>query len=190
MKSLKNDIDSITSYLAHKQERFEETMRLSRQIIMESGRIITMLHNNDFANAERKFKTLAANVEELGKVGRNFEYYTLQAQQEFAEAAILLYIKKYSSIPSASSLHVRREAYLLGLMDSVGELKREILELLRSGNIDGAEKFFEIMKKIYDSTRHLRFTESILPEFRKKQDTARIQLENAGSEILMFKSSH
>jgi len=44
------------------------------------------------------------------------------------------------------------------------------------------------MKGIYDSTRSMRFANSLVPDFRHKQDTARIQLENAGSEILAFES--
>ena len=44
------------------------------------------------------------------------------------------------------------------------------------------------MKLIYDSTRSLRFAEAIMSGFRRKQDTGRIQLEGAGSELLSYKS--
>ena len=45
-----------------------------------------------------------------------------------------------------------------------------------------------MMKQIYDGTRKLRFAEAVLSGFRKKQDVARIQIENAGSEILSFRN--
>jgi translin len=73
-------------------------------------------------------------------------------------------------------------------MDVMGELKREILEELRKENYKRADAHFEKMKLIYDTTRSLRFAEAVLAGFRRKQDTARIQLENAGSELLSFKN--
>ena len=69
-------------------------------------------------------------------------------------------------------------------MDVVGELKRESLISLRNNNTDEAKRYFSFMEYIYDATRSIRFAEAILPGFRKKQDVARIQIENAGSDIL------
>jgi predicted translin family RNA/ssDNA-binding protein len=43
------------------------------------------------------------------------------------------------------------------------------------------------MVDIYDSTLHLRFANAVLPDFRRKQDSARIQVENTASEILRTK---
>jgi predicted translin family RNA/ssDNA-binding protein len=45
------------------------------------------------------------------------------------------------------------------------------------------------MKDIYDMTRSLRFAEATLQGLRKKQDVARIQIENAGNEILYFNAA-
>ncbi|MEM0149777.1 MAG: hypothetical protein QXW10_02685 [Candidatus Micrarchaeaceae archaeon] len=185
-----SEIDGISKYLMDKQDAFNAAMGISRNIIMEAGRIITMLHNNDMAEAKKKFALLSNEVRKLGSTGAGFEYHTLQAYQEYAEAAIMLAIKSSGKIPSISKVHVQKDAYLFGLMDAVGELKREVLEALRRDDTKNAEKFFDLMNKIYDSTRRLRFAEAILPGFRRKQDTARIQLENAGSEIVMFKNAH
>ncbi|MCL4373834.1 MAG: hypothetical protein M1360_03060 [Candidatus Marsarchaeota archaeon] len=183
------DIERINKYLLSRQAAFDSIMAASRSIIMESGRIITQLHNGDIKNAVKKFGELSSSVEKLKGIDKGFEYYTLQSYQEYAEAAIMLEVKVHDSIPSISKLGVREEAYLFGLMDAVGELKRDVLESLRKGDIEKAESLFAKMNTIYDSTRHIRFAEAILPGFRRKQDTARIQLENAGSEILMFKNA-
>jgi len=58
---------------------------------------------------------------------------------------------------------------------------------LRKGNNKLASSYYELMKDIYDSTLHIRFANSILPSFRKKQDVARIQLESLASELLHTK---
>ncbi|MGC8652021.1 MAG: hypothetical protein ACP5UH_02100 [Candidatus Micrarchaeia archaeon] len=189
MMAFDSEIEKISRYLLSKQEAFDQVMGVSRGIIMESGRIITMLHNGDISGAEAKFRQLSRSIEKLKRIDKDFEYYTLQAYQEYAEAAIMLEIKRRNIIPPISALGVRDEAYLFGLMDTVGELKRDVLEALRKGDTGTAESLFAKMNSIYDSTRHIRFAEAILPGFRRKQDTARIQLENAGSEILMFKNA-
>ncbi|MGC9190309.1 MAG: hypothetical protein ACP5FR_00120 [Candidatus Micrarchaeia archaeon] len=186
--SIEEDIEAIAKHAAKKQEQFDLVMDASRSIIRESGRIITMLHNGMLEQSKPMIKELSKKVAKLSSIDKGFEFHSLQAYQEYAEAMIMYGIKERGSIIGMKDLEVPSEAYLFGLMDVVGELKREVLEALRSGNISKAESYFDMMKNIYDSTRHLRFAEAVMPGFRKKQDTARIQIENSGSEILMFKS--
>jgi len=57
-------------------------------------------------------------------------------------------------------------------------------ESLRHGRKDDAQKFFEMMELIYDELLPLRFSNAVLPEFRRKQDVARIQIEQARGELL------
>lgn len=184
-KALDKDIEGISDELTRKQDDFDRVMQLSREIIREAGQSITLLHNNDDASA--KLAGMKKRAAALMKIDEKFRYNTLQAYQEYAEAVIFSQIKTDRVIPSVADVGVDREAYLMGLMDVVGELKREILESLRANDKKSAEFYFDTMKDIYDSTRRLRFAEAVLNGFRKKQDIARIQIENAGSEILSFR---
>lgn len=185
---LDEDVNRIKANLEGKQEKFERVIMLSRKIIAASAQTITLLHNNEMQKAVSELKLVRDNIAGLQSIDAQFKYYTVQAYQEYVEASMLMQIKKDGTIPSQKSLGMDDDAYLLGMMDVVGELKREILESLRKYDTKTAERHFDLMKQIYDSTRSLRFAESIISGFRKKQDTARIQIENAGSEILMFKS--
>lgn len=188
MEKIEKDIEKISVHLSKKQSEFDKAMQYSRDIIRCAGLAITMMHNGDIKKAKRKVSELKVKISELSKIDKQFKYNTFQAYQEYAEAVVSLSIKESSRIPTISEVGVEEEAYLMGLMDAVGELKREVLESLRKGEIKEAERYFDFMERIYDSTRTLRFAEAVLNGFRKKQDTARIQIENAGSEILMFKS--
>jgi translin len=185
---LDNDVEKISSYLIEKQESFDKVMQSSREIIRDAGQTITLMHNDDKKSALAKLADMGERVKKLQGMDAQFKYQTLQAYQEFAEAFIFLKIKTEKKIPTMSVVGVDRDAYLMGLMDVVGELKREILESLRADRIKEAEWYFDTMKSIYDSTRRLRFAEAVLGGFRKKQDVARIQIENAGSEILSAKN--
>jgi len=186
---LTEEVSEITEYMKSKQKAFDKVSDYSREIIRLSAQAITNLHNSmaDAAKERLREAEKLLTSEELND--KRFEYYALQAQQEFAEAYIFYNIKTSGELPSRKSTMVSREAYLLGLMDCIGELKREILEELRNGNVEKAEFYFTTMRSIYDITRPIRFAEAVLQGFRKKQDVARIQIENAGTEILSFRKS-
>ena len=181
---LENDVGEITEYVRQKQKLFDVITDRSREIIRLAAQSITYTHNNRLDDAA---KVIAAAHKLVGSKefkDERFGYYTTQAQQEYAEAMIFFNIKSEGRIPNLKDVGVSREAYLLGLMDCVGELKREVLEELRDSNVKKAEEYFGMMRHIYDTTRPVRFAEAVLQGFRKKQDVARIQIENAGTEIL------
>lgn len=187
MEKLSGSINEISRYLTKKQKSFDSVTDLTRDIIRNAAQAITLLHNGKKKEAKKIISSTYSIVKKLDTFGAEFEYYTRQACQEYAEASIFYDIMDKGAVPSQRETRVNQEAYLLGLMDVMGELKREILEELRKGDYKRADEHFEKMRQIYDTTRSLRFAEAILSGFRRKQDTARIQLENAGGEILSFK---
>ncbi|MCL4363318.1 hypothetical protein M1439_02625 [Candidatus Marsarchaeota archaeon] len=189
MDGLAEDIENVGSHLVKKQENFDKVAKLSRDIIRNSGKMITMLHNGKIADASQIGSQLHDEIIELKRIDAGMEYYSLQAYQEYAEAMIFSSIKNDGAILRMQDTGVSEDAYILGLLDVVGELKREIFEALRERKIDLANKFFDKMKDIYDTTRSLRFAEATLQGLRKKQDVARIQIENAGNEILYFNAA-
>ncbi len=183
---LNDEITRMETELERKQKRLDEVNDLSRRLIRNCARSITALHNSEMKEAEQHLTEARELASRLVKVDTDFKYISVQAYQELAEAEIFREIKGSGRIPSPSELKLPEDAYLLGLMDVVGELKRSMLLSLMRGDVKTAGSYFSFMGEIYDSTRGLRFPESVLPMFRKKQDTARIQLENAGSDMLKF----
>jgi translin len=187
MNNLDNDVKIIVENLVKKQQDFDSVMALVRDIVRNSAQAITMLHNNKINEASKAIDAAEKMSISLKKFGPDFDYHAKQAYQEYTEARIFLEIKQKHALPSYKKINVDQESYLMGLMDVMGELKREILESLREGKVKEAESYFDSMREIYDSTRSIRFAEAVLNGFRRKQDVARIQLESAGSEILSFK---
>jgi len=183
---LYKDIDIITKYLEDKQDSLDSIFKLSRDIIRDSGHAITMIHNNEIKDAANLINKISKEVSKLKSIDKDFKYHSLQAYQEYVEASIFLSIKESGKIPSMRELNINEEPYLLGLMDVVGELKREIVELLMNNKVNDAKLLLKIMEVIYDSTRKLKFAESVISGFRKKQDVARIQIESASSQLLFY----
>jgi translin len=180
-------IDDIEEELILMQKRKDKVLDISRSLIRLAGKSITFMHARDM----KKAKLLLGNTEELvrklQKEDKGFEYNSQQAYQEYAEAAVLYSIINSGKIPTDKDLGIDSISYMLGLLDTVGELKREIFEALRKNDVKSAESLFGFMSEIHDSMLPLRFSSSLVGDLRKKQDTARIQLENASSELLSFR---
>jgi translin len=184
MSGLKGDIDGISNHLASKQRRFDEAADLSRALIRSAGLAITLLHNGEVKKAEKELAKAGRLSAQLAKYTGEFEYHTKQAHQEYAEARIFYGIKQEKRIPSVREAGVDYEPYLMGMMDTVGELKRELIGALTNDDQKGARYYYDRMVEIFDSTRSIRFAEAVLQGFRRKQDVARIQIESSASEML------
>lgn len=180
-------IDEIEKSILEMQEKKDNVMAISRELIRLTGKTITMMHTGDMASARKMLKDVSAFVKKLKKEDQGFEYNSQQAYQEYVEAAVLFSIISERKIPPNQELGVDGISYLLGLLDVMGELKREVLESLRKGKIKDAEEYYSFMIEIHDSLLPLRFSSSLISDFRKKQDVGRIQLESVGSELLSFR---
>ena len=177
-------IAGIEKRLLEMQKRKDGVLAASREMVRLAGRSITLMHARKLAAAGSSLRKLDSLERKMRNMEKGFEYFSMQAHQEYVEARALSSILKESRLVSAAELHVGGVPYLLGIMDLSGELKREVIEAIRNGDIRAAKLYHGFMKEIYDSTRSLRFANSLVPEFRRKQDVARIQLENADSELL------
>ena len=178
------EMEKIEKGVSEFEERMDRVMQQSRAIIRMAGKSITAMHVGKMKEAEELLGRLDGSVEELMRIERGLEHYSLQAYQEYAEARIFYYIIKHKKIQPIKEMKIGERAYLLGLMDVVGELKREAFEELRKGEVAKANAYYNIMLDIYDSTLQLRFAGNVLPDFRRKQDVARIQIESTIGELV------
>lgn len=179
-------IGRIERELLRLQKQKDAVMETSREIVRISGNAITQMHARRLREANASIKRLSALVGRLRKIEKGFEYYSLQAYQEYVETRALYSILKERRLVSLQEMRTSGTAYLLGIMDLVGELKREAIDAVRERRLDDANSYYGFMKGIYDSTRGMRFANSLVPEFRRKQDTARIQIESTAVELLSF----
>ncbi len=182
-----NDIKQVEKRMQDLEEQREQVLSLSRELIRNAGKAIVAMHAKDRAKAKKILAEMESIRNKLVDVEKGLEYNSLQAHQEYVEARILDGIITKGKILGMKELGVDEKAYALGLMDVVGELKREAIDSLLNNNPKAAERYYNFMVDIYDSTLHLRFANAILPDFRRKQDSARIQVENTASEILRTK---
>jgi translin len=121
-------------------------------------------------------KLLSAHAE-LPQFGQ-----VLVAFQEYAEAKLLFQMKKNDKLASLSEIGTNSTAYLLGMLDFIGEMRRMTLDCLRNGKTDNAQHLLSKMERVYEDLFSLDRT-SILPNFRRKLDAARRILETTRGDV-------
>jgi len=177
-------IENIEKELMKKEGELDQVMVKSREIVRLCSNAIKAIHAKNFDEAKKLLKSAEKEVSAVRKFEEEFPGHVNHIMQEYVEAQVVFSAVEDKKIPSFKDLDAPIEAYLTGLLDATGELKREMYESLRRGKKADAEKYFKMMEEIYDALLPLRFSNAILPEFRRKQDVARIQIEQARGELL------
>jgi len=95
----------------------------------------------------------------------------------------LIAIVEKKEIPSDKKLAVMPESYVLGLLDCVGELKRQVFDKIRIDDIDEATRIFEIMENLYLQLYTFSMYDKVVKEARRKIDVNRILVDDVRSVI-------
>ncbi len=177
-------ISKLEKLFFEKEKKMDVVLSENRKIVRACSNAIKAMHAREMDVAEQSLKEAQEGLDSLAAQGKEFTSHLDHVYQEYAEARIVLSAVKDQKIPKFDDLNVPAVPYLNGLLDAIGELKREMYEALRHKDKEGAERYFTMMENIYDALLPLRFSNSVLPEFRRKQDAARHQVEQARGELL------
>ncbi len=186
--NLKSIGESIEDELDEKDSVREIAIKSSRAIIrLASESIIRMHRGEEIKELLRKLKEEVWHLKSLLSTQYPdllYAGFVQNAFQEYCEALILHSILQGEDIPSPKELGINSEAYLMGLGDVVGELRRETLESLRREEFERAEEYLRLMEEIYETLIRFNYPSGLLP-LKPKQDTARALIEKTRSEITM-----
>lgn len=178
------EIESIEKELNRKEKILDTLLMENRTAVRFCANCIKSIHAKDMKGAKENLKKASQMLKKLKDYYSEFGNHVGHIFQEYVEAEVLLAVAEKKQIPSHKELDAPVVPYLLGLLDCVGELKREMYEHLRKGNKKEAERYFHQMEWIFHGLMHLKYSNAVLPEFRRKQDVARIQIEQARGELI------
>jgi len=91
-------------------------------------------------------------------------------------------ILKNRALPGPDEVGVTAAAYVLGLGDSIGELRRLALDRLRVGDVEEATRMVDAMEELYHALLRFDYPDAIVA-VRHKQDVARSLLERTRGEL-------
>ena len=182
--------NQIESRLIEMDQSRDELLKLSRTIIKYSGQSIENFHNNKKEQAEEKLKQAEQYINKINihlKEEKTHHQIGIigVAFQEYAEARILYDLIVKDKIPLVEELKITEQAYLLGMADLIGELRRYILEKLVEGQTKEAKQYYEVMKEIYGTILQIEYGKNLVTDFRRKKDTARVLVERTLSDLFV-----
>jgi translin len=187
MNNLKGIINKIEKEISEKEQVKEQALRLSRIIVITCRKAIQNLHQNQFEIADSLINKASATLLELNKSSSRFpdivnSGFVENASQEYVEAYCLFNILQGQNLPDPDTIHTTYTAYLTGLCDVVGELRRKTLDTILIGEYKKAHQFLEIMDEIYDSIIRFDYPSSLIP-IKRKQDISRSLIEKTRGEL-------
>lgn len=183
--------EKIRLYLATKDAARENTLRLCREIIRCSANAIRAVHRQEKDRAEQLLNSARTSLRELIR-DIHQEHNDLlhagfvhDAQKEFAEASTTLAIATGKSLPDPEALGVSYPAYLNGLGETVGELRRYLLDSLRQGDLSRCEELLSTMDDIYAMLVTMDFPDAITYGLRRTTDSVRGILEKTRGDLTL-----
>ncbi len=174
------DVEEVEGILLAKEKEVDEHIREERGIVRLCSRSIKEVHRGNLQGA----KELAGETRRKMDALPALPWRRRHIEQEYAEAIALIFVFEGKEVPGHKEMAVGPEAYLLGLLDCIGEIKRLLLESLRKGDTQKAESYFMKMEQIYEEVGRLHFSSALVPELRRKQDVARMQVEDARGKLI------
>ena len=184
LKNVKTSLNKISKSLVTEQGSREYLIKNTRDVIILCSQSIISIHREDIRTGRRKAEHAKKLLDRIRKKTHvNLYKYLITAEQEVVEAYAFLALVKKKQIPSAKSLGVRGESYILGLLDCVGELKRLVYDKIRKGRGQEAKKIFNVMEDLYLSLYPFSAYDKIVKEARRKLDINRLLVEDARAAV-------
>ena len=184
LKNVKSSLKGISKSLKSSNESREFLIKNTRDVVILCSHSIIAAHKGDLKLARQKIKKAETVLKVNQKKARNnFKKYLITPEQEFVEAHSFLAIVESKEIPSLKSLKVSEEAYVLGLLDCIGELKRFVLDNIRNGQLKKADRIFNVMENLYQTLYPFAMYDKIVREARRKLDVNRVLVEETRAVI-------
>ena len=182
--------ESVRAHFDAKHRAREQALALCRAAIRFSANAIRAVHRHDFDAAEKLIAQARANLAQADQAltdHRDIFYagFVHDAQKEYAEASTTLALIAGRPLPSPADLGVMNAAYLNGLGETVGELRRHLLDSLRSGDLKHCEESLAAMGDIYDVLVTMDYPEAVTAGLRRTTDAIRGILERTRGDFTM-----
>jgi translin len=175
-------------HLDQKNAARERALARSREVIRNAANTIRAAHRRDF---DRAHELLATAREALDNATGNLTGYLdilhagfiHDAAKEYAEASVVVALLQGDELPGPAQVRVEWPAYLNGLGEAVGELRRFLLDDLRRGDASHGEALLAAMDDIYDVLVTMDYPDAITGGLRRTTDVTRGILEKTRGDL-------
>jgi len=167
----------------------DEALKQARELTRHASLAIRAIHREDHAEARAEI----AQGHELAQALTNtlrtehpdlfFAGYTQDAIKEYCEACLTVAMIKGEALPTPQELDAEPPAYLNGLTETLGELRRRCLDLLRPGYSAEVERLLALMDDVFTQLVTMDYPDAITDGLRRRTDLARGIIERTRADI-------
>ena len=174
--------------LAAKDDAREKSLRLSREALRYSTNAIRAVHRGEYENAQNLLASARLLLKDLDKtLSKHQELFdagfVYNAQKEYVEGCITHALICGGDLPDPDGLGVSYAAYLNGMGEAVGELRRHLLDCTRKGEISRCEELLAIMDDVYGVLVTIDFPDAVTGGLRRTTDIVRGILEKTRGDL-------
>jgi translin len=175
-------------HLEEKNAARDRALESSRTLIRHAANAIRAVHREQRSEARQHLhearslvvalKDNLAAYPDLAHAG-----YTQDALKEYAEANIVDALVAGEDLPDPESLGVDYAAYLGGLGEAAGELRRRVLDIIRLGRTAEADRLLAAMDDIYGVLVTVDYPDAITGNLRRITDMVRGVVERTRGDL-------
>jgi len=186
--SLEATIDRIVAALQHKNAVRDITLQRSREMIRYCANSIRATHRHEFDEAAALLAEARAAADQMLNDVRQFPDlyyagYVQDATKELAEAAITLAVITEQAIPEPEEMGIEYAAWLNGLGEATGEMRRYALDAMRRDELQTAERLLSVMDDIYTFLVTIDFPDALTGGLRRTTDLVRGVTERTRGDL-------
>jgi translin len=180
----------VQARLEAKSRARETALGRTRQAIRRSANAIRAVHRGELEVAD----ALLAEARSLLDVAESvlaahpdvyYAGFLQDAQKEYAEARATRALVAGEELPAPEDVGVGDAPYLNGLAETVGELRRHLLDVLRAGDLAHADELFAAMEEIHALLADVDHPDAITGGLRRSTDVARAVIERTRSDLTL-----
>jgi translin len=187
--NLDNIANRIRESFTAKDAAREKVLPICREVIRFSSLSIRALHRQELDKSQESLQSarkLLDDAEQVLADGIDIRTgFLIDAQKEYAEGCITLALVMGKHSPTPEELRVDEVAFLHGLAESVGELRRYLMDSMRKGDLSRGEEFLSDMDDIYNVLVTMDFPDAITHGLRRTTDNMRGVLEKTRSDLTL-----
>jgi translin len=159
-----------------------------RKAIRLSANAIRAIHRGERTDGEHLLDEARLALDEAANAMaehqdiRNAGFFH-DASKEYAEGRITYALVFALPFPTPDEIRVEGPAYLNGLGEAIGEMRRHILDLMRRGELERSQELLEAMDEIYYLLTSMDYPDAMTGGLRRTTDVARSIIERTRGDL-------
>lgn len=180
--------DGLGQNLDAKHQAREQGLTLCRKAIRLSANSIRAIHRGEKQQGEGLLDQARLALDEAAAAMaehpdiRHAGFYH-DASKEYAEGRLTHAVIFNEPFPSNEEIRVDAPAYLNGLGEAVGEIRRHVLDLMRGGDLARSEQMLSTMDDIYHLLGSMDYPDGMTGGLRRTTDVARAIIERTRGDV-------